>query len=437
MILSTRGGRAEVLSRASDLAGFGISPPWSGGSIAGSGVSVTTQSAVGVPAVLAAIRRAAQGVAVLNLCVYRGQGLERRQVTTVWQSRLLASQPNEQQTSFDFKETVEESLSYRGNAYIWKNKDPQTGRVVELYALHPDQVFVNILATSKIYNVGVAPGFVDPTGRGLGFYQVDGGTILHVKGFGSGGSWIAPSPLERARGGAAIGTALAKISHENSMYSKGAAPRLALSYPEKMSSEQVRVWRDLFRETYEGPQNAGRTLALGGGATVTPIGLSLVDTQFIESQNFSVEEMARIFDVPVSLIGGGSKKGDNPLTPEHETDRWLRYHLGPRLARIESAFNADPDLFGSQSQVYPMFDTNGVLRGDLQTEDAIAHAQVQDGRLLVDEWRKAQGLPPLPDGAGAVPQIVPVGGGANPAAPPAPPPPSSPAPAPGDDPAAG
>jgi phage portal protein BeeE len=346
---------------------------------------------------------------------------------------LLAGQPNDQQTSYDFKETIEESISFRGNAYIWKNKDPQTGRVVELYALHPDQVFVNLL-TPRIYRVGTMPGFVDPTGKGFGFYDVDASRsctsrVSAVAGRGSrrarsSGSGAARRSGRRSRR-SATRTACTPRAPARSSRSR---------FPDGKQPEQVRAWRDLWRETYEGPQNAGRTAVLGGGATIQPIGLSLVDTQFIESQNFSVEEMARIFDVLASLIGGGSKKGDNPLTPEHETDRWLRYHLGPRLTRIESGFAADQDLFGPTARDYPMFDTNGVLRGDLQTEDAIAHAQVQDGRLLVDEWRKREGLPPLPDGAGSVPQIVPVGGGANPAQPPSAHP-SQPAP-PASDPAA-
>jgi hypothetical protein len=92
--------------------------------------------------------------------------------------------------------------------------------------------------------------------------------------------------------------------------------------------------------------------------------------------------------------------------------RWLYHGLGPRLARIESALNADGDLFGP-GDIFAAFDVSDVVRGDLRSEDTVAHQQIQDGRLLVDEWRAARGFPDLPGGLGKIPQITPVGGAPN------------------------
>jgi hypothetical protein len=128
----------------------------------------------------------------------------------------------------------------------------------------------------------------------------------------------------------------------------------------------------------------------------------------------SLEDQARIFRVLSSLIGGGStSQVSKPISPEHETTRWLRL-LGPRLEWIEGFIAADPSFFGPGARDYPGFDTSGVLRGDLATEAAIAHRKVQSGIWLLDEARAKDGLPPLPGGLGKIPQIVPVGGQANP-----------------------
>jgi hypothetical protein len=61
-----------------------------------------------------------------------------------------------------------------------------------------------------------------------------------------------------------------------------------------------------------------------------------------------------------------------------------------------------------------MFDVGASIRGDRQTEADITLKKVQSGQWLVDEARALDGLPPLPDGAGQIPQVVPVGGGPNP-----------------------
>lgn len=412
-------GRAKE-ERAANLAGFGIGPSWTG-SIGTAGVTVTPANGMGVPAMIAAVRRGAEQVAELEFGVWRGQAPMTTRVTGSWQARFFAgTAPNDQQTWFDFFSTIEESVSYRGNAFIWKNKDDR-GRVVEAFALHPDQVLPLFFQAGRKYLIGTYPWYVDPTGAGSGFYEVDSGTITHVRGFGSGGRWLAPSPLDRERGGLALSTALAKIGHENSTYAQGLSKRLAISFPGASNPTKVKEWRDKFKVQQEGPANGGKTLVLTDGATATEVGMSLADAQFVESMQYSVEDVCRIVDVPPSIIWGGGSgstaRAVAPTTPEHELQRWLRYGLGPRLSRIESSFRSDPDWFPEGSLTFPAFATEGFVRGDLETESTILVSQVQSGILLPDEARAMRGLPELPDGLGKIPQVVPVGGTPNPNAP--------------------
>jgi hypothetical protein len=86
--------------------------------------------------------------------------------------------------------------------------------------------------------------------------------------------------------------------------------------------------------------------------------------------------------------------------------------LGPRLTRIESAVNADPDIFGAGAD-YAAFDTADVVRGDLLTEANISIRKVQAGIWLADEARSRDGLEPLEGGVGRIPQVTPVGGAPN------------------------
>jgi HK97 family phage portal protein len=419
VILQTRGGR-NVEMRA--FADSSTNPPQRSVGNA-SGVAVTAESVAGVPAFTRAIRIAAEAVASLRMRVWTGEGVKRQRTDSAWQARFFRDAVNEQQSRFIFWETIEESLSKRGNAYVWLNIDPDTQRPTELFALHPDQVLPMLLPEGLFYNVVVVPGFVDPVGKGYGFYRKGPDTILHIRGHGSGGGVVAPSPIQVFR--ESLGVGVARLVHEGNTYNRGSSLRLAVTFPSEKSVDQAAEWRDMWRASYEGASGQS-TAVLGGGATLTPISMTLADSQFIESQEFGVAECARIVGVPVSMLDTGGRRGTStPITPEHEQMRWLRYGLGGRLERIESAFLHYPALFAPDSSVYPAFDTEKFIRGDLITEDAIAHQRVQDGRLLVDEWRAEQGLPDLPDGKGKIPQIVPVGGGPNPAAtapPPAAPP---------------
>lgn len=405
MILKTRRGDVEYRTWAGE-----VLP--SRDSSFRAGVAVTPDSVYGVAAVTAAVRFAAQEVAVLPLEVRRGHGVESRSVTSGWQHCFLQARPNRQQSRFDFWLTVEESLSYRNNAYIWKVMDG--GRVGEWWALHPDQVqpLWTRDADGVEYRVSVGGGYVDPPGAGPKTYLLRS-EILHIRGFGDGGSLIAPSPIQRHRD--TLGAAVAKPRYEAGFYANDASGGLGVTFPESVTAERARAWRDLISATYEGPENHGKTKVFGGGATLTPLGLSQHDAQYIESVAMSVQEVARIFGVPASCIDG--ERGAEPLTPEHEMLRWLRFGLTPRLCRIESALAEDPDLFGPAARTYPRFGTDDAVRGDLATQEKIDHQKIQDGRMLIDEWRLPKGLPPLPGGAGMVPQIVPVGGAPNPTQP--------------------
>jgi HK97 family phage portal protein len=385
---------------------------------AASAVIVSPRSVRGIPAYGQAVRLAAEAVAGLRMAVWRGEGAELKRVSTVWQARLLRGALNPDQTRFEFWETIEESLGYRNNAYIWKLK---SDRVTAMWALHPDQVAPSLRSGRVIYQVMLGNGYADPLGRGTQSVAVDRGTILHVRGHGGGGQIVAPSPISLYR--SALAAAIAKEAHEERLYGRRAIMPLAIEFPEGVAKTTVKEFKELWQEQYGSVEATGETPVIGGGAKFAKIGLTQEDAQFVEAMNLSVEEIARITNVQASLLG--VTRSARPLTPEHEEDRWHRYGLGPRLERIEAALEADPDLFGPGSSVRPMFDLGRGVRGDLTTEETMAHQQVQDGRLLVDEWRAMKGLPPLPGGAGSVPQIVPVGGGANPV-------PSAPVPA-GDD----
>lgn len=368
------------------------------------------ESAVrGIPAIHRAARMRAEALASMQLRCWRGDAPERERVDNVWQARLFRAAPNEYQTRFNFWETVGESLAYRNNAYVWKNTDPFTYRVVEMFALHPDQV----ACKSGRYEVTMMDGFVDPVGRGPGKYTVDETTILHIRGHGQGGMYEAPSPIKVFR--EALMAPIGRQRHENRMWRRGTAIQVAIEFEKGVTPQQADEWKDSWRAAYEGADGE-TTAVIGGGGTIKPIGLSTVDAALVDLAKLSVHDASRIMGVPANLLGAQLDRSVPNL--EQDLTTWFRFGLGPELERIESALQADDELFGdtvpNRASVYPAFDSQTFIRGDVMTEDQISHARVQDGRLLVDEWRKSNGLPPLPGGVGSIPQIVPVGGGPNP-----------------------
>ncbi len=373
------------------------------GAVSPSGVPVNAALVAGIPAVHAAVTFAAESVASLPMRIWQGEGPTKQRVAGAWQSRLFRGSPNPVQDAFSFWETVQSSLDFRSNAYIWKTK-ADNGWVVQMWALHPDQVSPSSDGTYDVQFGGV--GVIPTEARRYNSVSVDRSTLLHIRGRGGLGRLVPPSPISLFR--TSLGIIAAKQQYEATIYRHGAAGGLVVSFPAGITKTQADQWRENFDSDHAGVYNAGKTKVVGGGATVAAMGLTQKDAEFVEAMALSVMDVSRIFRVPAWFLGIDAKT-DRPVSPEHEQDRWMRHGLVPRLHRIEAAINADVDLFGA-AEIYAAFDTAGMIRGDLATEAEISLKKVQSGQWLLDEARAKDGLPPLPDGLGKIPHPVPVGG---------------------------
>jgi HK97 family phage portal protein len=402
VIVKGRHGAIAVESRAANLDALIRA---TGGHLrSAKGVSVTGREVAGLPAFRQAIRIASEAIGKHRMRVWRGEDVDRRPVKSTWQARLFAGQPNDLYPWFYAWECTEASLTARNNAYWLKKYDEQL-HVAEIYVVHPDAITVrwNRERGHVEYRVPLELGKPSEwlTSRDILRFRV---------GAVAPGQIIAPSPIEEHR--RAWAAALSKQQAEESFYTSGSMKAVAVIFPEKVDPGQAERWKQLYLGD-GGIEEGSQVKVFGGDPRIETIGLSLAEQQFVESQAFAIEDVGRMLGVPPSLLWAASKEGSKPITPEHEEDRWTRYGLEPRRQRIEQTVAHDPAFFGPSARDYPMFDIRRV-RGDAITESRMLVTEVQSGILLPDEARAELGLPPLPDGAGQIPQVVPVGGAPNP-----------------------
>lgn len=377
------------------------------GTLSTAGVSVTNKTVDSIAAFDFAVGFAADSVAQLVMRVWRGEDVSRQRVTTTWQARRFRGKPNPDQDWFRFLYIVEASLTARRNAYIFKTKN-DAGQVTAMTALHPDQVNVVALGRQTMYFVTFTDPYPKPPNvDGIGVVAVEPSTILHIRGRGGLGQTVVPSPIKQFS--TALGLALAKQEHEAALMANGAGYGLVVTFPATMQPDKAKEWQELWNAEHAGPYSRGKTKVTGGGATVQNISMTQAEAEFSKSVGLSLLDVARITNVSAWFLGADDKTS-RPVSPEHEMQRWQNTGLNPRLARIESAFNGDPDFGFSPGDYYVAFDAQDVVRGDRRTEDAIDHQRIQDGRILQDEWRLQHGKPPLPGGVGMIPQNTPVGG---------------------------
>ena len=358
---------------------------------------VSPDTATGLPAVTAAIRLVAESIASMPVIVYEGTGPTRGRAYSSDQYRLLHDAPNADQSPFDFISDVVTALEGFGNAYVQKVK--RNGKVVELVPLDPEAVYVyrDKDTRERRYDVMV-------DGR-----RVSGltpGDILHVRGMTMRGGLLGMSPIQVHRN--ALGNAVAISDFISRYFANDASPGLALKIPGTITSQQAKQILEIWQSSHGGVMNSHRPAVLASGAELDKVPITLEDALVIEAQQYNVREVARIFNVPPSLLGA---EGAATASSAHEeADRFLKFSLGPRLRRIELALRADPDLFGG-TDLYPEFLADALLRPDTATRYQAYLLGKQAGWLSTNEIRELENRPPV-EGGDQV-QITPVGGAPN------------------------
>jgi HK97 family phage portal protein len=366
-----------------------------------SGRYVNGPATMGLPAAMAAIRLLAETIGALPMIVYRGKADVRERAIDVPQWRLLHEAPNANQTAFTVWAYVIAALQAGGNGYLLKTKAAR--EVQELYPLNPSWVSPRRRDGELVFD------YRDPN-KGVGLAgpvkTLTTADVIHIPGLLINDPLIGESPVTVHR--QALGTALAQEEYQGRFFANDATPRGILKHPGTPTPDQRRDLREAWEAGHRGSPNSSRTAITWGGMEYEQVSLSLQDAQFIDAQKFSIEQIARIFRVPVRSIGGPDP--ETRSTPEQRGIEFLTYSLVPWIVRVEQALHADDDLFPDK-ELYPEFLPDALLRADTVSRYTAYVQARQAGWLSVNDIRRLENLPPI-DG-GDVYQETPVGGAPN------------------------
>jgi hypothetical protein len=111
-----------------------------------------------------------------------------------------------------------------------------------------------------------------------------------------GMSWITPVINE------ILGDAAA-TEHKLRFFENGATPNMAVALDKSISPEVFKTWRELMKEKSDGKENAYRTLYLGAGATVTPLGAVMRQIDFKNVQGAGETRIAAAAQIPPIIVG--------------------------------------------------------------------------------------------------------------------------------------
>lgn len=376
-----------------------------GGQNTASAQSVTPDTAMRVSTVFACVKRISETIAMLPLNVMRKTAANgHEQATTHRLYRVLRSRPNRWQTSYDWRMMQQAHLLLRGNAYSQIVTTPGRG-MNELIPLHPDRVWPFAVTPSGVKYFMHWNSPPPPAGSKI-WYQhfpqnapasvLSSDEVIHIKGPSINGV-VGLNPIQLAQ--ESVGLAMATEEHGARLFSNGAQISKAFKMPGKLSQDAYDRLKKSLATTHAGVSNAHKTIILEEGMDIATLSMTAENAQFLESRKFQVEDIARIFSVPLLLLGHSGDKNSTYASAEQLVQAFMTYTINPWLTAWEQVLCSQL-LYDSERDYYIDFDDSAMLRGDSKARADYYRARFQMGSISPDEIRAKEGESPIPDGSG-------------------------------------
>lgn len=390
---------SERFGEKRDKATFDRPEAWTVASFGGgqnaSGISVTEQTALRSVAVFACVRVISETLASLTLKLYRRTKDDGREAIETGRpdpisrlAGLFRGRPNPEITAFQFVEMLVAHCCLWGNAYA-EIEFNEAGEIVALWPLLPDRTIPERMrlrdgSTVLVYKTTT----VDGQPLTLAGYKV-----LHIAGLGFDGL-RGYSPIALAA--QAVGLTLAAEEFGARFFGQGTTIAGILQHPGKLGDKAYDRLKASLADGFSGVSKSHRMKILEEGMTWTKIGVPPEEAQFLQSRQFQVNEIARLFRVPPHLIADLSKSTNNNI--EHQGIEFSTHTIRPWAVRWENALNTTLLDEKQQRKHFFKFSLDALLRGDLKSRYAAYAVGRNWGWLSVNDVRRAEEMNPVEDG---------------------------------------
>ena len=315
------------------------------------GVSVDQDSAQGLTAVFSAVNFIAKQVASYPL-----------KSDNKFINQLVNESPDAVITANQWKLSTMLNLLLSGNAYCRINWN-RSGYPKSLEFLQSNRV------TPVIDQYRLKGYFVD----GKATLTKN---IVHFR-INSIDSMTGRSPIAVCRD--AIGLGIAQQNQAADQQANGMKPSGVIEYPEFLNSERGKKFKASLNE-----RQSGETLVLEGGSQFKAVSMSNADAEFIESRKFTVDEIARIFNLDkIWLQNSGTGAKYDEVNASQKS--LLANTISPYLIAIESELSLK--LMDSIK-----FNLAELQRLDAKTRYDVYATAKELGVLTVDDIKKREAI---------------------------------------------
>lgn len=304
-------------------------------------------------------------------------------------SRVLR-RPNSYQTKADFILNLIRAELMTGNGYALATRNGRT-EIDGLHLMRPNSSypFVNEQTGDYFYSFTQNP--LAPSAQPVVEDLYPSRDVLHIRLHTPLHPLMGESPLKAAALAVDGGNAIA--AHTAGFFQNMSRPSGYLKVPGKLQPSDAEILRNEWSIAYKGV-DSGKVAVLQNGLEWVPLTMSAVDAAIIQSYKMSNSDIARVFRVPLSVVGEeDSSKGLG--NTEVLMKNWLATGLGFILEHVELALDV---LFELPSDEWIAFDRDYLLQADFAARIDGLVKGVQGGVFSPNEARAREGLPSVEHG---------------------------------------
>lgn len=299
----------------------------------------------------------------------------------------LIAQPNSRDHGANFAHLWAMYTEIYGETFFYLAKGEQTQKVKEVYMLNPAQV-------ELVIDNGELLGYVLHKNNGNQVpFTLD--EVVHDKLPNPFNEWRGMSVMERAS--IYIDTEIVTSKFTLNYMKNNASPSGIVSLP-NMATETFKQFTQQWRESYEGPENAGKTAFIRGEeASFKAVGATLKDIDQKVTRDMAKDDVLMMFDVPKGLLGTSGQQGlgKNELEPLEYI--FAKYKVNPRMTRYDGIWQQIGKLGNLNWDGVAGIDHKSPIPDD--TEHMLNEWDKGVGRWITpNEIREEKGLDPIPGG---------------------------------------
>lgn len=340
------------------------------------GVSVSEYTAMNITSVYSAVGIIADTIAQLPAAVYRRTDAGREVVNDHPLTQALALQPNAYMGAFSQRQTSQSHALLWGNGYIEIERNGR-GQAIGLWPLMPDQTIPERRAAELRYRVTI---------DGEQF-SLAADRVAHIRAVGHDGY----NGLSQIRLHAqALGLALSTERFGAKFFANDAAAGGFLYHPGRLGEKAQENLRNSI-EKQGGLDNAHRVKILEEGMKYQQITIPPEDAQFLGTRSFQVEEVARIYRVPLILLQSHEKTTSWGSGIEQLIIGFVVWTLQPWIVQWEQELTRKALTPTERKQgLFVKFALQALLRGDMAGRAAFYKTLAEISALSPNEIRELE-----------------------------------------------